>query len=218
MGVAIASARPIDIGNDTVGLTVGRSGPVDQAILSEDERSRASRLHHPEDQQRFIARHVALRSLLGTMVGRDPAALRFRNGPHGRPELLEDDSLSFSTSSAGDVFVIATCHTATVGVDVVEAARGLYDFATAQVVLHPNELHRIEASPDQDRTFANLWARKEAFAKVDGRGLGKYLRTVDLSNRSHATQPQVAVADMDADVAGVPGCHISVAVGCRVPR
>lgn len=59
--------------------------------LSAEERERADRFYFESDRVRFIAAHGVLRGIVGRYCDVDPAAVRLRTGPHGKPELVPMD-------------------------------------------------------------------------------------------------------------------------------
>ena len=57
------------------------------SLLDCGEEERAERFRCPGDRERYRLGRTALRQVLGAWLDRDPAALRFRYGPHGKPAL-----------------------------------------------------------------------------------------------------------------------------------
>ena len=55
------------------------------ATLAAEGRERAARFRFPEHRDRFIAGRGLLRGLLAAYLDRPAAALRFEQGPHGKP-------------------------------------------------------------------------------------------------------------------------------------
>jgi len=74
--------------------------------LSADERTRAARFHFARDRARFLRRRAALRHLLAGYAGREPHALVFAQGAHGKPA-LPATGLEFSLSHSGGYAVLA---------------------------------------------------------------------------------------------------------------
>jgi len=118
---------------------------VDFPYLDDDERARARRFLRVSDRVRFATTRSVLRELLARYAGARPEDLRFRAGPHGRPELapldvpglswpgrsgaaqsgagqsrpgLSGGPLSFNVSHAHNQAMIAISRTHTVGVDI----------------------------------------------------------------------------------------------------
>jgi phosphopantetheinyl transferase len=58
-------------------------------VLSREERVRAERILGAHERQRWALARGVLRELLGGYLGRDPHALCFASGPHGKLALLD---------------------------------------------------------------------------------------------------------------------------------
>src|SRR5271166_4052301 len=58
--------------------------------LCPEERARAGRLLSERDRRLWARSRGVLRALLGQYLRRDPSALRFAAGAHGKPELRDD--------------------------------------------------------------------------------------------------------------------------------
>ncbi|MCX2185260.1 4'-phosphopantetheinyl transferase superfamily protein [Streptomyces sp. SKN60] len=164
---------------------------LDQGVLDERERRRAAAFRRPADRVLYVAAHVALRTVLAGLLGERPADLEFTrepcpccDAPHGRPALaLPGPPLHFSLSHTRGRVLIATAPVP-VGADVERrpepaAVRELV------AVLHPAE--RAEVGPDGDAAaFGRIWARKEAYLKGLGTGLGRAAHLDDLSTAATA--------------------------------
>ncbi|GLS45333.1 4'-phosphopantetheinyl transferase family protein [Methylobacterium brachythecii] len=145
------------------------------AALSDDERARAARFLRLEDRDRYAASHAALRRILASALGTNPALLRFRLGPSGKPELDAPwrDRLEFNLSHSGSVGLIGLSPAARIGVDV-EWMRPLPDcLSLARSHFARPEIAALEALPSAERqaAFYACWTRKEAFVKALGSGL-----------------------------------------------
>ncbi|MFD5327508.1 4'-phosphopantetheinyl transferase family protein [Streptomyces sp. NPDC127092] len=181
---------------------------VDPSVLDARERERAAAFLRPADRTLYTVAHVALRTVLGRLLGERPEDLRFTREPcpccgepHGRPALavsVPEPPLHFSLSHTRGRVLIATAPVP-VGADVElrpepEAVKDLVS------VLHPSERAEIEAGIEAatgagagsfvaDReaqvrraaAFGRIWARKEAYLKGLGTGLGRAPHLDDLS-------------------------------------
>ena len=58
-----------------------------ETLLDEAERQRAGALLAASHRRRYVAAHGAARVIIGSHLGAPPAQLRWRRGPHGKPEL-----------------------------------------------------------------------------------------------------------------------------------
>ncbi|MEV4950115.1 4'-phosphopantetheinyl transferase superfamily protein [Streptomyces sp. NPDC053755] len=188
------------------------------ALLDDAERARCGSLRRAADRDRYRVAHVALRQLLGAYLRRDPARVRLApepcpgcGGPHGRPAVADPGPvpLHFSLSHAGDAVLMGFADTP-VGVDV-EQWPAPETAAEVGQLLHRDERAELAALPPSDRPAAvgRCWARKEAYLKGIGIGLGE-----DLSVTYVGTGP------VPADVPGwsvtdVP-THPGYAAACAI--
>jgi 4'-phosphopantetheinyl transferase len=142
-----------------------------QALLGPPELERLARLRRADDRERFLLGRGVLRLTLGHWLGQDPAALVFRQGPHGKPWL--DGAPPFNLSHSGDLVLLAFHGSRDVGVDVERERPGLEWQAIARRTFAPERLARLEALPatQQERAFLREWCRLEAELKARGTGL-----------------------------------------------
>lgn len=143
-------------------------GDASTATLSPDEISRAARFIFCRDRDRYIAGRVRLRAILSLYTGVSPAAIRFRYGPNGRPEI---DGLRFNLSHTGDLALLAVGDGAPLGADI-EALRPV-SLDVARRYFAPGEVDALMALPWRHRqsAFFRCWTRKEAYLKALGTGL-----------------------------------------------
>lgn len=142
-----------------------------QALLGQPELERLARLRLAADRERFLLGRGVLRLTLGHWLGRDPASLVFRNGPHGKPAL--DGAPPFNLSHSGDLVLLAFHGSRAVGVDVERERPGLAWQAIARRTFAPERLARLDALPaaQQEVGFLTEWCRLEAELKARGTGL-----------------------------------------------
>jgi 4'-phosphopantetheinyl transferase len=154
--------------------------------LSAAERARADRFHFPDDRDRFVASHVALRAILASYVEVAPAALSFGESAHGKPFVAAPDAgraLRFSLSHSGDIAVVAVSRGRDVGVDV-ERVRPLDDLEGFSArYFSPAERDALGHVPSADRlcAFFEIWTLKEAYLKACGEGLQRALDAFDVT-------------------------------------
>lgn len=152
--------------------------------LSEDEAARAARFHFERDRTRFVAARGLLRSLLGRLLGRDPAALGFAYGGRGKPSLdAASGELHFNVSHSGGRGLFAFTRVGALGVDI-EQERPLPDLESIVArYFSEGESAGLLALPEAQRpaAFFRCWARKEAFIKATGDGLGRPLDAFDVA-------------------------------------
>ncbi|MEU9860047.1 4'-phosphopantetheinyl transferase superfamily protein [Streptomyces sp. NPDC047971] len=187
-------------------------GTLDLSVLDATERARFTALARPRDRARYAFAHIALRTVLATRTGLPNHQLRFGRdpcpccgAPHGRPVLRDlPGGPEFSLSHRGDLVVIGV-DSEPIGVDV-EPEPDEDTLAQVLPLLHPAERARVEAAEAGARTavFATLWARKEAYLKGLGTGLGRDLAADDVTG----DLPGWALTDLSAE----PRTAVAVAV------
>ncbi len=178
------------------------------ATLAVDERERAARFRFPDHRDRFIAGRGLLRELLGAYLNRPATALRFEQGPHGKPALGGADAgaewhFNLSHSDGWALYAVARRE---VGVDLERLDRSVGHAAVIERVCTPREWAAFQALPAErfQPAFLTCWTRKEAIAKALGGGLASGLRTLEVCCREDAPP------DGRASVRDGQGCEWSV--------
>jgi 4'-phosphopantetheinyl transferase len=123
-----------------------------------------------------------LRALLARYVDRDPRALDFVLGPHGKPALLAEEGdpaidLRFNLSHSGSLALVAVSSEREVGVDIECAdGRRTEEFLHAWVVREAvgkcrgTGLAKTEGSPADDLWTAEVDAGRATVAAVAAEG------------------------------------------------
>jgi 4'-phosphopantetheinyl transferase len=152
------------------------------AVLSPDERMRASRFHFVADRDRFIAGRGILRALLARYLRQDAATIQFSYGRFGKPEIAGPDvrrRLYFNISHSDALAVYAVTGACPIGVDVerVHDIPGMD--AIGSLAFGSTEAGRLAALPPDQRCeeFFACWAANEARLKATGDGLAHHLGT-----------------------------------------
>ncbi|MCE9610756.1 MAG: 4'-phosphopantetheinyl transferase superfamily protein [Chthoniobacter sp.] len=152
------------------------------ATLSPADWVRAERFHFAVDRDRFIATRGLLRTILATYLDAEPHELRFRTGPHGKPELDGfDTSLRFNLSHSDELMLLAVTHARDIGVDL-EFMRGNVPFETlADHYFDPEEAWDLRNLPAAERAwkFYDTWTCTEARLKAHGVGLAHGFHVVE---------------------------------------
>jgi 4'-phosphopantetheinyl transferase len=156
-----------------------------ERVLSETEKTAASRFYFERHRLSYIFSHAALRNILSGYIDRRPEELQFGQNSFGKPHLIgagAADTLNFNMSHSGDVVLVGVTRERLIGIDV-EMVRPMKDFASiARLNFTPEECAFIEnATGAQQYAFFKSWARKEAVIKAVGKGLSMPLNTFDAS-------------------------------------
>ncbi|RKE23358.1 4'-phosphopantetheinyl transferase superfamily protein [Streptomyces sp. TLI_171] len=189
------------------------------AVLDQDERARAAGYRSAVDRRRFVLAHGATRHIVAGCLGVVPAELRWRHGPHGKPELTgRHTGAEVNLSHSDDLALVAVSATRAVGVDIQRVLPERLATALAERHFPPEEVRFVRAATDPDRRaerFARLWARKEALVKAHGGRLTQGLRIPLLHTPTGApTHPDDAwsLAYRVLDLPAPPGYRAAVAL------
>ncbi|MCG8611699.1 MAG: hypothetical protein MI864_14325, partial [Pseudomonadales bacterium] len=94
--------------------------------LAEDERNRFFRFRNPVARQLFLTTRIMLRGALSEIVSEKPDSLRFAKGEHGKPFLIDYQTVKFNLSHTGNQAVLAVSiapEIESLGVDIEDARR-----------------------------------------------------------------------------------------------
>jgi len=171
--------------------------------LDANERARAAAFVFDKHRRHFVAAHRALRAVLAKRTGTSAAALRFGQGPHGKPQLIGDARCAFNLSHCDGVALILLAIDGEVGVDV-ELLHHLPDRSDlARHNFTADEQRELEATTEASRDLAFLlgWTRKEACLKALGTGLSVAPQAVNAGVVSTQREVRIDTADGAATVA-----------------
>jgi len=143
-----------------------------EKVLDESERNRAAMIAVDRDRCRFTAAHGAARIILGNHLGMPPEQLRWRHGPHGKPELAGACAgAQVSLSHSAHLAALAVTRRRRVGVDLQQLQASI-DATGMSARFYPAGEARFVATAagaaGQLSRFVRLWTRKEACVKVTG--------------------------------------------------
>lgn len=156
--------------------------PEDRAMLSEPERAQADRFYSARHGRRYTVCHAEVRRVLGSLLGRAPASLRFRAGAQGKPALDFETGLRFNLSHSGEYGLLAAAWGRRVGIDLEGIRAREWAGNIARRYFSPTEVAQLEAMVEPARlgAFYRLWSCKEAFIKATGLGLTAGLHSFDI--------------------------------------
>ncbi|ACB75247.1 4'-phosphopantetheinyl transferase [Opitutus terrae PB90-1] len=145
------------------------------SCLSTNEQTRAAAFRRPQDRVHYVVAHAALRERLAGYLGCAPAALGFRTGPHGKPELGEGfpATLRYNLSHSGGRALLAVARGCEVGVDLEQMNRDVDMAGVVATHFSATEQRTWAALPPSQKPagFFHGWVRKEAYVKARGEGL-----------------------------------------------
>lgn len=151
------------------------------SLLNHEEKTRATRYHFKQHQQRFTLARALLRLILARYVQSDPQTLSWSENRYGKPHLDPASSLHFNLSHSRDLALLAVGQHHPVGVDLeFFSARPFQGIATQ--LFSPTEQQALQHTPAclTPLAFYSLWAQKEAFIKACGLGLSYPTRSFNV--------------------------------------
>ncbi|HEX6641218.1 MAG TPA: 4'-phosphopantetheinyl transferase superfamily protein [Thermoanaerobaculia bacterium] len=142
------------------------------SMLSAEERERAARFRFDVHRHRFARCRALLRQRLAETLGIDAAAIAFRYGAHGKPEV---DGVHFNVSHSDHLAVIAISRDVPVGIDVERIDDSKELLPLGRTAFSPLECEALSAMTprEQNAAFYRTWARKEAYLKLLGTGFSR---------------------------------------------
>ena len=174
------------------------------AWLSDDELRRKRRFLKPLHQARFAVGRGVLRAVLGRYLERDPGAVEFRYGEHGKPHLAPSmgADCAFNLTHSHDLALLAVTQSAAVGVDLEEVRPVTHSQGIADSYFTERESAFLSGCAERSHLdgFFHLWTCKEAYLKACGKGLAKPLREVEVSLPPEA-EPRYEAIGGDSETA-----------------
>ena len=143
------------------------------AVLSDDERDRASRFRFDRHRLEYIAAHALVRNALAHHRSLPPEAWRFCVNKHGKPSPESACDLQFNLSTCEQLVVCLVAQGRDVGVDAEPLTRGEEIARQKADFFSPAEreqLDQLYGAAQLDRAVS-LWVLKEAYTKARGLGL-----------------------------------------------
>ena len=172
--------------------------------LSVDELTRAERCRTPHPQYQFVITRGILRMLLGRYMKVRPAQLQFETQPQGKPALITASSfpIQFNVSHTRGMAFIALATQHAVGIDVEWIDRKVQDRDIAERYFSACESEYLASLTPPERTvqFFSYWTCKEAYLKMQGKGIAEGLAECELT--MNTDQLQVRLTEVDQEGKG----------------
>ena len=169
-----------------------------RAYLSADELTRADRCRTPHPQYQFVVTRGILRLLLSRYLKVHPEQLQFKTQPQGKPVLVSDSSfpIQFNVSHTRGMAFIAFAVQHAVGIDVEWVDRKIQDRDIAERYFSLRESKYLASlsPPERTRQFFSYWTCKEAYLKMQGKGIAEGLTPCELT--MNPDQLQVGLTHM----------------------
>ncbi len=196
MGVCRTVTRPCGT------IDVWWIGPLRQRLVerlaascSAVELEHAQRIVDIETRDRQMVTRGALRRLVSSRLGVEPAAITLQVGAHGKPHLADNvgvgvGAVCFNVTHTAGLSLIAISDGVPVGIDAEPMASEL-EVELAVRICTAAERRRLGRLARRDVVAARgllrtFWVRKEAVVKADGRGM-----QIDVSQLGVTSPPRV---------------------------
>ena len=183
---------PIDLGKNEV-LVYQIDTDIDDSyvfpfskLLTPEELRRAIKFYFERDRKTYILTRGILRTILGSLLRKNPVELLISYSTYGKPFLVSDENTSdirFNVSHSLDKALIAITKGRDVGVDIEYIRPLRYEDRIQERFFSSKENEALRYLPKdiQHRAFFTCWTRKEAFIKAKGGGLNIPLRQFTVS-------------------------------------
>jgi 4'-phosphopantetheinyl transferase len=196
------SAGEIHLWNVSLEVSQDAIGRLD-AMLSADERQRASRFRAGSLRRRFVVGRGSLRSILAAYLHHDPTHLEFHYNRWGKPSLpprWQESGIRFNMAHSQDLALVAVAAGQDVGVDVewIRPVANLERLVERYFASREKEQWRGLARGEQLTGFFQGWTCKEAWLKAVGAGLSYPLDQVCTSLRPDAPAKLLSIEGDDA--------------------
>jgi 4'-phosphopantetheinyl transferase len=149
--------------------------PVDEAILSREERAHYSTVRDPRQRALAFRTRAELRRMLGREIGIAPNLVPLDCDGHGKPRCPHPraQDLAFSVSHSDQCAMIAIGEAASIGVDLERLVPEEPADELLEIVFDEEELAQWRSLPAEarQRAFTEAWTVKEAAMKAQGMGL-----------------------------------------------
>lgn len=160
--------------------------------LSDDERGRADRCRTPHPQYQFVITRSILRILLSRYLGILPTQIHFETQPQGKLILVKPSSfpIQFNVSHTRGMALIALTLQHAVGIDVERIDRAIQDRDIAERYFSTRESEHLASLPAPERPlqFFSYWTCKEAYLKMQGRGIAEGLAHCEMTFDSEQSE------------------------------
>lgn len=130
------------------------------------ERIERQRAGHRADSMAVGA--ALAKYMIQTRFGIPASRQRIEYGEHGKPYLPDYPDVHFNISHSDEYIVCAVCDRA-VGIDIQTVRE--YNSALAERYFSDEEITFIEQSGNKALAFTTVWAQREAYGKMLGRGI-----------------------------------------------
>lgn len=146
------------------------------------DQERIYAIQNRNAQQRALFGNIIVRHIASELALEEPAIIH--TSLAGKPFFSSSASIDFNISHSGKMVVCCFTKNSSIGIDI-EQIRPV-DWDIYQEYFQPEEWQSIYKSDHPEQSFFNLWVRKEALIKADGRGMEISLSSLNCLNNCPA--------------------------------
>ena len=144
------------------------------SMLDSSRRDKVHRMRNRTERNRSITAGLLLRYafLREGYTVQDWLEVQIEQGKYGKPMLKGYDKLHYSLSHSGD-WVVCGVDSEPIGIDIQQMRP--YRLELAARFYHEREYQHLRAVTNEEQRciqFYQMWAAKESYAKLTGRGIG----------------------------------------------
>jgi len=147
------------------------------SCVSADKSERLRRFYHDQDKYRGLFADLLIRDTIRQRTALPNEEISFTTNEYGKPFLKNRDDVQFNLSHSG-AWVVGVVDTRPVGGDVEQVQP--IDLSISEHYFSPDEHQDLIRKPDKFDYFFTLWALKESYIKILGKGLSHPLNAFSI--------------------------------------
>ncbi len=145
--------------------------------VAPDKKERLKRFYHMKDTLRGLFADLLIRDVIIQKTGLKNEDISFTANDYGKPFLKDRDDVQFNLSHSG-VWVVGVIDQQIVGIDVERVQE--IDLDISKNYFSPDEHEDLMSKADKFDYFFTLWALKESYIKILGKGLSHPLNAFSI--------------------------------------
>ena len=142
-----------------------------------EKKERLKRFYHREDTLRGLFADLLSRHMIMQKTGLNNEEIFFTTNEYGKPFLKDREDLQFNLSHSG-IWVVGVIDHQVVGIDVERIQE--IDLDISKNYFSPDEHEDLMSKADKFDYFFTLWALKESYIKILGKGLSHPLNAFSI--------------------------------------
>jgi len=145
--------------------------------VTPQKKERLKRFYHMEDTLRGLFADLLSRDIIMQKTGLNNEDISFTTNDYGKPFLKNRDDVQFNLSHSG-VWVVGVIDHQIVGIDIERVQE--IDLDISKNYFSPDEHEDLMSKADKFDYFFTLWALKESYIKILGKGLSHPLNAFSI--------------------------------------